>query len=105
MVFDGTSQKSVLVSNDALLHTGELKFAAELTESEAMKEELKDFRKKLSETGKATHAARVGKSDDLVLAVAIAAWWITRPPNPTAAFTYWQWGGTPQLGQDTARGR
>jgi hypothetical protein len=37
--------KTVLVSRlDALLHTGKLKFAAELAESEAMKNELKDFR-------------------------------------------------------------
>jgi len=75
--------KSILISNlDALLNTGELKFAAELTEAETMKDELKDFRRKLSETGKATYSARIGKHDDLVLAVAIGAWWLCRPVNP-----------------------
>jgi len=78
--------KSILISNiDALLNTGELKFAAELTEAETMKDELKDFRRKLSETGKATYAARVGKHDDLVLGVAIGAWWLCRPVNPPVA--------------------
>jgi len=77
--------KQVLTSNlDALLHTGELKFAAALTKAEAMKNELRDFRRKLSETGKATYAARVGAHDDLILAVAIGAWLLCRPINPPA---------------------
>ena len=37
-----------------------------------MKDELLDFRRKLSDAGRATYAARTGKHDDLVLAVAIA---------------------------------
>lgn len=79
--------KSFLVSNlDAMLHTGTMKIAAELTEAGAMKDELKDFRRKLSDAGRATYAARTGAHDDLVLAVAIAAWWISRPPPPTPTF-------------------
>src|SRR5262245_3871221 len=75
--------KSILISNvDALLNTGELKFSAGLTEADAMKAELQDFRRKLSETGKATYGAIAGKHDDLVVAVAIAAWWLCRPVNP-----------------------
>jgi hypothetical protein len=39
--------KSILISTlDARLHTGELRFAAELQESGAMAEELKDFRRR-----------------------------------------------------------
>jgi hypothetical protein len=84
--------KSALVSRlDALLHTGELKFAAELAESEAMKNELKDFRRKLSETGRAAFAARTGRHDDLVLSVAIGAWWITRPPPAVAQWTTYRY--------------
>jgi hypothetical protein len=80
--------KQILVSKvDALLNTGELKFAAALTEADAMKEELKDFRRKLSETGRATYAARVGRHDDLILAVAISCFWVTRPPPACAQFT------------------
>jgi hypothetical protein len=79
--------KSILISNlDALLNTGQLKFAAALLEADAMRAELQDMRRKLSETGKATYAARVGKHDDLVLAVAIAAWWLCRPVNPPSWF-------------------
>jgi hypothetical protein len=46
-----------------------------------MKDELLDFRRKLSDAGRATYAARTGAHDDLVLAVAIACWWISRPQS------------------------
>jgi hypothetical protein len=73
--------KTILISTvDALLHTGELRFAAELTEAPAMKDELLDFRRHLGAIGRASYAARTGKHDDLVLAVAIAAWWLKKPP-------------------------
>jgi hypothetical protein len=82
--------KSALISRiDALLHTGALRFAAALSEAPAMAEELRDFRRRVSDAGRATYAARVGKHDDLVLAVAIACWWATRPPPPQAAFGVW----------------
>ena len=71
---------------DALLHKGVLRFAAALQEAGAMAEELKDFRRKVSDAGRATYAARVGRHDDLVLSVAIACWWASRPPPPMAAF-------------------
>ena len=77
--------KTILISTvDALLHTGTLRFAAALSEAGTMKDELLDFRRKLSDAGRATYAARTGKHDDLVLAVAIACWWLTRPPPVTA---------------------
>ena len=84
--------KTVLISTvDALLHTGQLRFASQLTEASAMKDELKDFRRKLSDAGRATYAARTGAHDDLVLSVAIAAWWATRPPPARASFGTWTW--------------
>jgi hypothetical protein len=46
-----------------------------------MRDELQDFRRKLSDAGRVTYAARTGRHDDLVLAVAIAAWCI-RPAPP-----------------------
>jgi hypothetical protein len=68
--------KSLLISGvDARLHSGELRFAAELREAHALAEELKDFRRHLTAAGRATYQARVGRHDDLVLAVAIALWW------------------------------
>jgi hypothetical protein len=82
--------KTILISTvDAMLHTGTLRFAAALSEATAMKDELLDFRRKLSDAGRATYAARTGAHDDLVLAVAVACWWISRPPPQQAAFGYY----------------
>jgi O-methyltransferase len=70
--------KSLLISGvDARLHSGELRFAADLGEAHALAEELKDFRRHVGAAGRATYQARIGKHDDLVLAVAIALWWAT----------------------------
>ena len=69
-----------------MLHRGVLRFAAALSEAGAMKDELQDFRRKLSDAGRATYAARTGAHDDLVLACAIACWWILRPPPAYASF-------------------
>ena len=75
--------KGVLISTvDAMLHTGELRFAAALTEAGAMRDELLDFRRHLGAAGRATYQARTGKHDDLVLAVAIGCWWLNLPPPP-----------------------
>jgi hypothetical protein len=79
--------KTVLISQvDAALHRGVLRFASTLSEAGAMKDELLDFRRKLSDAGRATYAARTGRHDDLVLAVAIGCWWIARPKPIPAAF-------------------
>lgn len=75
--------KSLLISHlDSRLHTGELRFAASLTEAGAMQEELKDFRRKVSAAGRYSFEARVGKHDDLVLAVAIGLWAVVGRPKP-----------------------
>jgi hypothetical protein len=80
--------KQILISTlDARLHTGELRFAKELLEAGTMQEELKDFRRKVSVAGRYTFEARVGKHDDLVLAVAIGLWAIVgRPVMPPPQF-------------------
>jgi hypothetical protein len=70
---------------DARLHTGELKIAAELTEASALKEELRDFHRHISTAGRYSYDARVGRHDDLVLAVALALWnFVGRTKHPTA---------------------
>ena len=67
--------KSVLISGlDAALHLGELRIAAKLHDATALGEELKDFQRSVSAAGRATYAARTGKHDDLVLAIAIGIW-------------------------------
>ena len=84
--------KQILISIlDARLHVGELRFAASLTEAGAMQNELEDFRRKVSTAGRYSYEARVGKHDDLVLAVAIALWaCVGRPKVPTAQFSVFQ---------------
>jgi hypothetical protein len=78
--------KSLLVSGlDARLHTGELRFAADLNEAGAMAEELKDFRRKVSVAGRFSYDARTGKHDDLVLAVALSLWVPTAMPETPRA--------------------
>jgi hypothetical protein len=81
--------KTVLISTvDAMLHRGVLRFAAALTEAGAMRDELLDFRRHLGAAGRATYQARTGKHDDLVLAVAIAAWWTSRRGTPASVGRY-----------------
>jgi hypothetical protein len=70
--------KGMLISNlEARSHTGELRIAAAATDAGALKSEMHDFKRKVSEAGRATYAARVGAHDDLVLCVAIALWMAT----------------------------
>jgi hypothetical protein len=94
--------KTTLISTlDARLHTGELRFAAELTEAGAMAEELRDFRRHVSASGRFQYEARATKHDDLVLAVAIALWSCTgRPVQPAPQFGTWgSTSSSPHLGQ------
>jgi hypothetical protein len=78
--------KQILISMlDARLHCGELRFARELLEAPAMQDELKDFQRKVSTAGRYSYEARVGKHDDLVLAVAIGLWAIVGRPKPAIA--------------------
>jgi hypothetical protein len=67
--------KQTLVSRlDAAMHCEELFFSVDLHESPALEEELKDFSRHVSDAGRSSYAAREGKHDDLVLAVALALW-------------------------------
>jgi len=66
---------------EACSHSGKLRIAAAANDAEAPKEELKDFKPKISEAGRTTYAARIGAHDDLVLTVAIALWMATNGPR------------------------
>jgi hypothetical protein len=82
--------KTILISQlDAALHIGRLRFASALADAAAMAEELKDFRRKVSDAGRSSYAARTGSHDDLVLSVAIANWWFNEPPPPVPTFAYY----------------
>lgn len=86
---DGSSNyrvaKILLVSRlQSLLHAGTLGIAKGLPEAKTLVSELQDFRASISETGYASFGARVGKHDDLVLALAIALWWLAGPQSGTS---------------------
>jgi hypothetical protein len=69
--------KSLLVSTlDAKLHCGELRFAEELLAAEALKDELVNFQRNLSATGRLLFEHRSGKHDDLIFAIAMPLWWL-----------------------------
>ena len=56
--------KTVLISQvDAALHRGVLRFASTLSEAGAMKDELLDFRRKLSDAGRATSRRALRRKD------------------------------------------
>ena len=68
--------KAVIVSNiDAKLHCSELRFAQALLEAEALKDELVNFQRTVSQTGKLLFEHRSGQHDDLVFSVGVALWW------------------------------
>lgn len=65
--------KGTLISAlEARLHSGELRIAAALTDAPALRDELKDFARKVSDAGRVTFNARSGAHDDLILAICIA---------------------------------
>jgi hypothetical protein len=95
------AKASLISILDARLHLGELRFAAELLEAGAMKEELKDFKRKVSASGRFQYEARATRHDDLVLAVSIALWALVgRPVAPQPHFGTWgSTSSSPHLGQ------
>jgi len=72
--------KGELVSKlQALLHAGELHIAASLPDAPVLLRELQDFRVRFTDAGNATFNAREGAHDDLVLALALAVFGLSRP--------------------------
>jgi hypothetical protein len=68
--------KALLVSTlDAKLHCGELRFAKELLAAEALKDELQNFQRHVSQTGRLLFEHRSGRHDDLIFAICMPLWW------------------------------
>ena len=70
----GVPKLAVVSRLQALLHEGRLKIHKDLAEAAELVRELQDFRVDFTAAGALTFNARSGKHDDLVLALAIAAW-------------------------------
>jgi hypothetical protein len=66
------------------LHSGELKIASNIADAGALKDELQDFARKVSESGRVTFNARSGSHDDLVLSLAIALFFALNRPTFTS---------------------
>jgi hypothetical protein len=81
--------KRNLVSTLAvLMQSGRLKVSPELVEAETFVNELANFKVKISSTGHDSYNSwRESIHDDLVLSVALAAWWCERPALPRVNFT------------------
>ena len=55
--------KALLISNlEARSHSGELRIAAAANDAGALKRKMKDFKRKISEAGRTTYAARVRRT-------------------------------------------
>jgi len=68
--------KSLLVSTlDAKLHCGELRFAKELLAAEAPRDELQNFQRHVSQSGRMLFEHRSGQHNDLIFAIAMPLWW------------------------------
>jgi hypothetical protein len=71
--------KGILVSHlQASLHEGTLRINRQLPEAQFLVRELQEFRASISESGYTRYGAREGAHDDLVLSLALAAWWGNR---------------------------
>ncbi len=73
----------------ALLHAGELRIAASLPDAPVLLRELQEFRVRFTEAGNATFNAREGAHDDLVLALALAVFGLSRPEMVREVVVEW----------------
>jgi hypothetical protein len=65
--------KQILVSQlESRLHTGEFRIAADLAEAGPLKDELRDFSRHVTASGRVTFDARSGSHDDMVFACCVA---------------------------------
>lgn len=73
----------------ALLHAGELRIAASLPDAAVLMRELQEFRVRFTDAGNATFNAREGAHDDLVLALALAVFGLSRPETVSEVDVVW----------------
>src|SRR5262245_12121867 len=72
-----------------------LTFSKHLVEGEAFKQEIADFKRSVGGAGRMKYEARPGKHDDMIIACALAVWWLSRPKTPPTIIGTW---GSPEPG-------
>lgn len=90
-----TPKEEVIITLDARLHHDRfpLTFSKHLAEGEAFKNEIADFQRNVSgAVGRMKYEAAPGKHDDMIMALAIAVWWLSRPEPATAQFGRYGYG-------------
>jgi hypothetical protein len=76
-------KRDLVSSVQVLLQTERLKFAEDMPLVPVLVQELLAFRVKISDAGHDSYGSwREGVHDDLVLALAVAAWWVQRSTRP-----------------------
>ena len=71
-------KRDLIIGLQVRLQAGELQIAAGLKEGAALARELGDMRVQMSSGGREKYGARSGEHDDLVLAVALACWGVSK---------------------------
>ena len=71
-------KRDLIIGLQVRLQVGELQIAAGLREGEALARELGDMRVQMTSGGREKYGARGGEHDDLVLAVALACWGVSK---------------------------
>lgn len=76
-----TPKQELVGTMQALLGTDRLKISNRLDHAELLKQELRDFRVRITKAAHEVYAAKEGAHDDLVLACAMPLWVAERPSN------------------------
>lgn len=85
-----SAPKGELVSRrQTLFHAGELRIAASLPDAAVLARELQDFRVRFTDAGNATFNAREGAHDDLMLALALVVFGLSRPKPVRGLIVLW----------------
>lgn len=82
------SKTQLIARLQTMLHSGDLKIVEGTAEAEVLRKELIDFRVKFTQAGNSTFEARSGQHDDLVLAFALACYFVARPPSRVSVTTF-----------------
>jgi hypothetical protein len=78
---------------DAKLNTGELVFAKDLSDQEALRNELQNFQRSVTTAGRSLFEHRANEHDDLVFAIGVALFWTQQQQKYKGSYSYYNAGG------------